>query len=325
MSEQPRHLHEDNTVSGLADEAGVASSAEGTESGPASADDERAEGEEEEDSHPEPSSEDCGQVPSSSPSPKPFDIFEFVRDIKCPPRQKEAITHFDEAAAANPHQILRSIFTFLASRTWRQGGGGEEGGDGGPSEADKVLVLNMGHELLFAYFDDQVDPPGETEQQLALDALKMVYRESSGASMAYRRELNNVVSLIWKLSDEIDIDGSDRQVDNFVQLLRYCLNPATHTAAETERERYELAELGFTLFSRIMHELVRTLPKLLKRSAERLLALYVSELTDAHSSCFPIFWLTKRGRKMTVLPTLWNRICSLACPLHSLIPMPLSL
>lgn len=188
--------------------------------------------------------------------PVHFDIFEFVRNIKSPPLQKEVITHFDEAAAAIPHQILRSIFTFIRSQPRQDGA---EGAEAGPSEADKILVLNMGHELLFAYFDEQVEPPGEDEQQLALDALKIVYQSSNGESMTYRRELNNVVSLIWKLSDEIDIGGSDRQVDNFAQLLRYCLNPATHTAANTQEERYQLAELGLTLFLRIMHELVRSL------------------------------------------------------------------
>lgn len=184
-------------------------------------------------------------VPQAEPA-KVFDIFEFVKNIKCPPLQKAVISEFDESAANNPHQILRSIFTFLRTA--------------GVSEADKILVLNMGHELLFAYFDEHVDPIGEAEQQMALEALKMVYVDEA-TSEEVRRELNNVVSLIWKLSEEIDIEQSPNQVANLGQLLRYCLNPATHTAATTQADRHLLAELGLTLFARIMHEIL--LPYLL--------------------------------------------------------------
>lgn len=184
-------------------------------------------------------------VPQAEPA-KVFDIFEFVKNIKCPPLQKAVISEFDESAANNPHQILRSIFTFLRTA--------------GVSEADKILVLNMGHELLFAYFDEHVDPIGEAEQQMALEALKMVYVDEA-TSEEVRRELNNVVSLIWKLSEEIDIEQSPNQVANLGQLLRYCLNPATHTAATTQADRHLLAELGLTLFARIMHEIVRALTR----------------------------------------------------------------
>jgi hypothetical protein len=258
---------------------------------------------------------------AAQPPPKPFDIFEFVKNIKCPPRQKDVISEFDEAAASNPHQILRGIFTFLRTE--------------GVSEGDKVLVLNLAHELLFAYFDEHVDPLGEAEQQMALDALKLVYVDEA-TSVSVRRELNNVVSLIWKLSEEIDIEQSPNQVANLGQLLRYCLNPATHTAASTQADRHLLAELGLTLFSRIMHEIVRTpSPSFSCAHSPGLVggALLLSHTNRVGGggmrwscSCCRICCHTRKGKTMKTDPlTTWKKRFSLICPAPSPTPQPLSL
>jgi hypothetical protein len=141
-----------------------------------------------------------------------------------------------------------------------------------------------------------VDPIGEAEQQMALEALKMVYVDEA-TSEEVRRELNNVVSLIWKLSEEIDIEQSPNQVANLGQLLRYCLNPATHTAATTQADRHLLAELGLTLFARIMHEIVRApSPAPLPASARLTLTLHMAGGACRAASAVPPFARRRRRR-----------------------------
>jgi len=174
---------------------------------------------------------------------KKLDIFELVRVVKNPLSLSETIDLFSEVAYNDPNKLLRDIFTFLRAHN--------------TCENDKLLILNLAHELLLVYATENVVPPSESEQLQSLEALKMVYVDQ-GIPEEIRREVNNIVSLVWRLSDEID-ETSPNQVTNFTHLLRYCLDPSTHTGANSEVERHLLTELGLTLFSRIMHELVREL------------------------------------------------------------------